>query len=188
MSGEAEAIRRGGIRRGSPPRVGVWIPALAMRGLFAAVSLVLCGTLLSSSLWIAIAVILTAVAVARPRLLAPWALILLLGASLLWRTPSATDWRFFVLLAGLHLLHVLGCQLLVLPWRGRLQLRSLGGVLLRFLAIQAPSQLLAWAALLLFAPHGAVGIGLPALGAVAAVALVALAAVLIRPLLARSRE
>ncbi len=186
------ARKRGGERVEYSPRIGGWVPGLAVHGLFVLVVIALCTALFSYGLWIAIVGILTAIAVVWPRLLAPWALILLFGASVLWRTPSAGDWHFFVLLAGLHLLHVLGSQMLTVPWRSRLQVRSLGGVLFRFLAIQAPCQLVSWGTLLLFAPHGLA----PAAplwarigaGVLAALALLALVIVLTRPMIRRASD
>jgi hypothetical protein len=172
----------------NPPnaRFGPWVPALAIRAAFVLLSVDLSTTVFSYGLWITLGIMLTAIAVGAPKLLAPWVLIVFYGGSLLWRAPSATDWRFFVLLAGLHLMHVLGSQMLVLPWRSRVQLRVAGAVLLRFAIIQVPCQAVSWAALTLFAPRGLVSISVPVVGVLGIVGLVALVLVLVGPMVRRS--
>jgi hypothetical protein len=167
-------------------RFGPWVPALTIRAAFVLLSIDLSTTLFSYGLWITLGIMLTAIAVGAPRLLAPWVLILFYGGSLLWRAPSATDWRFFVLLAGLHLMHVLASQMLVLPWRSRVQLRVAGAVLLRFAIIQVPCQVVSWAALTLFAPRGLVSISFPVVGVIGIAGLLTLVLVLVAPMVRRS--
>ena len=58
-----------------------------------------------------------------------------------------------MLLAGVHLLHVLAALTLGLPWRSWIQPSVFTRPLLRFVAIQIPVQLLAVVTLLLLAPN-----------------------------------
>ena len=52
----------------------------------------------------------------RPRTLLAWVLILYLAIGRLAHHASLS-WQFLVLLAGVHLLHILGMLALELPWR-----------------------------------------------------------------------
>jgi hypothetical protein len=107
-----------------------------------------------------------------------------LAASQLTRDPAPLDWRFMLLLAGLHLLYVLAAQLRQLPWRIRVQLAALAQPLGRFVAIQLPVQLIAIAVLALLAPtsDGDRRLVVPALGIAGAVALLLTALLLVVPL------
>jgi hypothetical protein len=67
-----------------------------------------------------------------------------LGAAL-W---TGLDWRLLVLMAGLHLLHVLAMLSLQLPVRSWVQPAVFIAPLRRFVAIQIPSQVIAILALL----------------------------------------
>jgi hypothetical protein len=70
--------------------------------------------------------------------------------------PAALSWQLLVLLAGVHLLHVLATLALGLPWRSWIHPSAFTRPLLRFVSIQIPVQLLAVVTLLLLAPtaHG----------------------------------
>jgi hypothetical protein len=70
--------------------------------------------------------------------------------SQLWREPSVTDLAFYLLLGGVHLLHLLGGLTRLLPWMGRMQVGALVRPLRRFVLIQAAAQVAAISALLVF--------------------------------------
>jgi len=136
------------------PVTGARIPGFAVR-----VALMITGALLTVvgygvSGWLAVGIVLSVASAWLPRYLLGWALILFLAAGQLAREP-ALNWRLLVLLAGLHLLHVLAMLALELPWRAWVQPAVFQAPLQRFLVIQAPSQLLAILALLLLAPSHA---------------------------------
>jgi hypothetical protein len=118
-------------------------------------------------------------------------LLLVLGLSQLWRTPSAHDVTFYVLLASVHLLHVLGSYLRLFPRHARLQMAALVGPLRRYVLVQAVVQPLAVGVLSAFAggARGARGAGgVPGLSIAAAAALAVVAALLARGLwMARRR-
>lgn len=163
--------------------MGPWIPAGVFRAALGAVGILLCLQRLPWGFWTAVGFALTAAAVAVPRVPTAWCLLLLLAATQLFEQPAPQDGRFFLLLAGLHLLHVLAAQALALPWRGRVQLAVLRRPLLRFVAVQVPVQVAAFGALALLAPGagGAAATVLPAVGIAGAAALVLLTVVLSRP-------
>jgi hypothetical protein len=167
------------------PEIGGWIPGSVLRAALGVVGVLLCLDRFPQGFWFVVGLVLTGAAVAVPQWLTAWALLLLLGASQVLAQPSPHDGRFFLLLAGLHLLHVIAAQTLALPWRGRVQLAVLRRPLLRFVAIQAPVQAVAVAALTLLAPRpdGGASIVLPAVGVAGAGALVVITVLLIVPLL-----
>ena len=130
--------------------------------------------------WLVVGSMLSVAAAWSPRYLLGWALILFLAAGQLARHP-ALSWQLLVLLAGLHLLHVLAMLALEVPWRDWVQPAVFAAPLVRFLVIQVPSQLLAVLALLLLAPgHNGhrpltvTGFGVIGAGAVAGLALLLL--------------
>lgn len=157
------------------PHVGGW----AVRAAFAAVALALSFIRYPDALWLA-CILLIALAVCVPRSLMAWVLILVLAASQIGHEP-VWDVGFVVLLAGLHLLHVLAAPMLVIPVRARVQLSIFRRPLLRFLTIQVPVQAAAAAALLLWQPDSELAIPLAAVAG--GVALVILTLTLIIPLL-----
>jgi hypothetical protein len=108
-----------------------------------------------------------------------WGLLLVLGLSQVSREPSVTDLTFYLLLAGVHLLHVLGGLARVLPWAGRMQVGALVQPIQRFVLVQAVAQPAAVGALLAF--DGGPGT-IPGLSIVAAATVGAIAAVLVRRL------
>jgi len=161
----------------SPPPLdfstgGARIPGVTVRAV-----LVLAGAVLSVITygvggWTGFGVALSLLAAWLPRYLVGWGLILFLAAGRLAQHP-ALSWQFLVLLAGLHLLHVLATLTVELPWRSWVQPSVLTAPLRRFVAIQIPTQLLAVAVLLLLAPgHGGHRpLALAAVGLVGVVAL-----------------
>jgi hypothetical protein len=177
---------------GTPVRVrarvraamGPWLPAVVVRVALGVVGALLCLERLPPGFWLVAGLGLLAAAVAVPRWATAWVLLLLLAGTQLLEPPSAEDGRFFLLLAGLHLLHVLAAQALALPWRARLQAAILRPPLLRFAAVQIPVQAVAFAALALLAPGpDGVRAALPALGIAGGAALVVVTVLLASPLL-----
>ena len=134
------------------PAADARIPALAVR-----LTLAIVGTLLSllvygSSAWLAVGIIFSLLAAWAPEYLLGWAVIVFLALGELNRS-AGLSWQLLVLIAGVHLLHVLATFTLGLPWRSWIQPRAFTQPLRRFLMIQIPVQLLAVATLLLLAPN-----------------------------------
>jgi hypothetical protein len=165
--------------------VGVQVPGFVVRAAVAVVGAPLCFVCYQPAFWITVGLVLAGLAVIYPQRLAAWVLILFLGASRLPHHSSPLQWQFFVLLAGLHLLHLLAAQTLEFPWRGSVQLAVFRRPLLRFLAIQIPVQALAVVALAVLAPrpNGSRHVTLAAFGIVGALALVMVTLALAVPLL-----
>lgn len=136
--------------RASAPSIGAWVPTAAIHIAFLVVAIGLCVLVLDSVFWRGVGLLIALVATLAPHVVAPWWLLFVLGLSQLWRTPSATDVAFYVLLAGVHLLHVLGGIARLLPWNGRIQVAALVRPLRRFALIQAVSQVVAVGALMAF--------------------------------------
>jgi hypothetical protein len=164
------------------PGVGARIPALAVRVVFAVAGVLLTLDDYGLSGWLAVGIVLSFAAAWAPQQLLGWGLILFLAAGRLLQ-HSSLSWQFLVLLAGLHLLHVLGMLALELPWRSWVQPAVFVAPLRRFLAIQVPTQSLAVLTLLLLAPgtHGHRPVTVAALTVVGAVALAGLALLLVGP-------
>lgn len=117
---------------------------------FCVVAIGTCAIVLKPGFWHAIGVGLAIASTFLPhRVPAGW-LLLILGASQLARTPSATDPRFYVLLAGLHLLQLLSGFNQVLPWHGRIEAAALVRPFRRFALVQLFAQSGAGLALWLF--------------------------------------
>ena len=164
------------------PAAGARIPGFAVRAVF-----VIAGVLLSLvdyglTGWLAVGIVLSVAAAWSPQYLLGWALILFLAAGRLAH-HAGLSWQFLVLLAGLHLLHVLAMLALELPWRSWVQPEVFVAPLRRFLVIQVPTQLLAILALLLLAPSpdGHRPLTVAGFGVVGAVALAGLALLLVGP-------
>jgi hypothetical protein len=162
------------------PAADAWVPGAAVRGGLACLGVTLTLVVFGTSGWLAVGIILALVAAWAPDTLTAWLLIvfLVLGQLAHHATWSA---EFLVLLAGLHLVHVLATLTVELPWRSWVQPAVFLAPLRRFLAIQIPSQLLALAALLL-APtaHGHRPVTLTGAGVIGGAALAGLALVLFR--------
>lgn len=138
----------------APPdlsHAGARIPSVVVRVVFAIAGVLLSLVAYWPTGWLAVGIVLSVVVAWSPQHLLGWVLILFLAASRLAHQPGLS-WRFLVLLAGLHLLHLLAMQILELPWRSWAQLAVFIPPLRRFVAIQVPTQLLAVGALLLLAP------------------------------------
>ena len=147
---------------------------------------VLVGALLSlvvygTSGWLAIGVLLSLLAAWQPRYLLAWVLIAFLAVGQLDHSAALT-WQLLVLLAGLHLLHVIASLTLLLPWTAWVEPAVFTRPMLRFAAIQLPTQVFAAVALLLLAPnsHGHRPLTVPVFAVIGAVALAALAVLLLR--------
>lgn len=136
--------------RASMPDIGPSVPTATLHLLFFVVGAGLCLLALESPLWLAIGLFIAIAGMLVPHLMPTWWLILLLGLSPLGREPSVSDVVFYLLLAGVHLLHVLGSLTRLLPWDGRMQVVALAPSLRRFVFVQAVVQPMAVAALFAF--------------------------------------
>jgi len=153
--------------------MGRSVPVATLHVAHVIIAAVLCVLVLEGPLWRAVGLALLLAGAFAPGRISPWWLLLALAASQLRRTPSATDPTFYLLLAGVHLLHVLASLTRLLPWRGRLEVRALVGPLWRFAMVQMVSQAVAVGALLAFRGERGAWPGLPivAAGLLAVVAL-----------------
>jgi hypothetical protein len=179
------ADQRGAARLLIVPQLGPRVPGFVPRLALAVVGVLLTVLCYSLPVWIVIGLTLTAFAAVLPRRLGAWALLLFLGASRLPHGTSPLGWQFLVLLAGLHLLHVIATQTLEIPPRCWVQLAVFRRPLLRFLAVQVPAQLVAALVLLLLAPdsHGHRPATLPFFGVLGTAALLVVTLLLAVPLL-----
>ena len=152
------------------------VPAVVVRTALAIAGVLMCLVDFVPSSWLVVGIALSLAAALIPRLLLGWALISFLAAGQLAHHPSLS-WRFLVLVAGLHFLHLLASLALELPWRGRIQLLMFNAPLRRFVVIQVPTQLLAVLALWLLAPEqgGHRPVTFAAVAVVGAIALVGVA-------------
>ncbi len=162
--------------RSALPSVNARIPAASIRAAFVVVGALLCLVVYGPSGLPVVGIALSVAAALAPQYLLGWVLILFLAVGQLTHR-EALSWRFLVLLAGVHLLHVLSMWLLALPWRSRVQPGVFVRSALRYLAIQVPAQLLAVLALVLLAPspNGHRPLTVAGFATVGAVALVGLA-------------
>lgn len=160
MSGRAHVTRL----RVAIPHIGPSLPTAALPLLFLSVAAALCLLVLSHPAFLALGLLLALLAVLAPSHVPSWWLLLLLGLSQFWREPSATDAVYYLLLAGLHLLHLLGSLARQLPWNGRIQVGVLAGPLRRYLLVQAVVQPVTASALVAFGsgPGGVAGLSLVA--------------------------
>jgi hypothetical protein len=164
-----------------PPAADARIPALVIRAALATVGILLTLVVYGTSHWLAVGVPFSLLAAWTPEYLLSWMVIVFLAVGELAR-PAGLTWQLLVLIAGVHLLHLLGMLALALPRRSYLQPRAFERPLLRFVAIQIPVQALAVVALLLLAPNaqGQRPLTVAAFQIVGAVALAALALLLLR--------
>jgi hypothetical protein len=164
------------------PAAGARIPGIAVRAAFAITGAVLALVDYGPNGWLAFGIVLSVAAAVAPETLIGWLVILFLMVGQLARHADLT-WRFLVLLAGLHLLHVLASLALELPWRSCIQPAVFVAPLRRFVLIQIPTQLLAVCALLLLAPShdGHRPLTIAAFAVVGGAALAGLAVLLVRP-------
>lgn len=164
------------------PGAGARVPALAVRAALVLVGLALCVLDYGLNGWLAIAICLAVGAAWAPDSLLGWALILFLALGR-FTHHAALSWQFLLLLAGVHLLHVLAMLTLELPLRSWVQPAIFVAPLIRFISIQVPAQALAIVALLLLAPsadgHRPLTVG--PLAVIGTFALTWLAVLLLKP-------
>lgn len=131
------------------------VRAVSLRVAVAVLGVLLTLAVYGTDGWLAVGIPFSVLAAWVPEYLLGWALIVFLALGELDRSPGLS-WRLLVLLAGVHLLHLLGMLTLGLPWRSWVQPRVLLRLVRRFVAIQIPVQLTAVVLLLLLAPdaHG----------------------------------
>lgn len=165
-------------------RIAHGIPSATVHIGVGAVAVLLSMATVTVPFWLIVALALAVAAAAAPRLHMAWALMVLLAFAQLSHPPLLTDWRPYVLMAGLHLLHVLASMSLAVPLRGRIALSVLGRTLRRYLVIQLLAQGLLIIVLALLTPAGVHAVWLAPVGAAA---LVACAATLVLPIV-RDRE
>jgi hypothetical protein len=158
------------------------IPAVVFR-----VALALVGALLSLvdyhlSGWLTLGILISLGAAVFPQQLVGWGLILFLAVGQLARHPGLS-WQLLVLIAGLHLLHILAMFSFDLPVRSWIDPAICARPLLRFITIQVPTQALAVIALLALAPRadGHRPVTVAAFALIGAAALAGLALLLLRP-------
>jgi hypothetical protein len=171
--------------KAAPPALshgGAWIPSIAVHAALAITGALLTYVDYGLTGWLVAGVVLSVVVAWVPQHLFGWVLILFLAAGRLAHHPGVS-WQFLVLLAGLHLLHVLSMLSLELPWRSRVQPMVFVAPLRRFIAIQVPTQLLAVLALVVLAPRpdGHRPLTVAGFSAVGALAMAGLALLVTRP-------
>lgn len=160
------------------PQIGHWVPTATVHLAFLGVSVGLCALVLDDFRLVG-GLLLAVTGTFVPHFVPRWCVIILLALSQLWREPSVTDPVFYLLLAGVHLLHVTGSLAALMPWRGRMQTVAFVRPLRRFVLVQIVVQATAVATLLSFGGgHGSV----PGLSILAALVLGAMAAGLGRAL------
>jgi hypothetical protein len=158
------------------PRIGHAVPASVVRAVMALVVLGLSFGVVGWQPLLALALLLSIATLVFPRAPAAWILAALLAILSLGPIGVAPGWKFFVALAGVHLLHLIGMTLSWLPGSGPVQLRVIGRLLRGFVLIQVPAQLVAYLVLNLLAGAGAAAFTSPLFGLVAAVGLATLVA------------
>jgi hypothetical protein len=173
------------VERAPLPTIGARVPGVVPRIALGLVGLALVPLDVPAGFFWVLGAVLAIVAALRPSVLTAWALILLVGLAWFWQDGRALDWRFFALLAGVHVLHALAALCVVLPVRGRVQLAVFRRPLVRLVVIQLPVQA---AGAILAIVGGARG-ALPFAAIVGGAALLALVLVLVVPMLGeRARE
>jgi hypothetical protein len=165
------------------PSVGPRAPGVVARLMPAVVGAPLCVVAYQQPALLGVALALLVLMVVRQHPPALWVFIVLLAGSRLQHHHASLEWRFFVLLFGLHLVDVLKRVAMAVPLRGWLQLAVLRRPLLRFMVIQLAVQPVSAVALWLLAPdaHGR-PLTFAFFGVLGAVALVVVTLVLVTPL------
>lgn len=150
--------------RASVPNIGPSIPTATVPLLCLTVAAGLCLLMLPSPSLVALGLLLALLGTLASNQVSTWLLLLMLGLSQLWRDPSATDVVYYLLLAGVHLLHVLSSLARLLPCNGRMQVGTLARPLRRYVLVQAVVQPVAAGALLAFSrgPGGVAGMSMVA--------------------------
>jgi hypothetical protein len=171
------------------PSEGVTVSVTTVRIVVGLVLAGLCFGILRTPLQLAIGLALAAASLAFPKIPAAWGLAILLAVAVLGSFHSAPDWRFFVVLAGAHVLHLFGLMLIWLPINGRIQLRLLGLMLRSYLIVQLPTQLVAFVLLSVLSGNSVTAaLTSPLFGLLAALALVCLVVVVLVPIVRGARE
>lgn len=162
------------------PAADARIPAIVVRIALATVGILLTLVVYGTSGWLTVGLIFSLLSAWAPEYMLSWAMIVFLALGELAR-PAGLTWQLLVLIAGVHLLHLLGMLALALPWRSLLQPRIFERAAVRFVAIQIPVQVLGVVALLLLGPdaHGQRPLTVGAFTIAGAVALAALALLLL---------
>jgi hypothetical protein len=164
------------------PEVGRSVRASVIRLAIAAVCVGLSFAIIGLQPLLAVALFLSLAALVFPKTPAAWALAILLAAFSLGAFGAAPSWKFFVVLAGAHLLHVIGMTLAWLPVGGPVQLRVIGRLLRPYLIIQVPAQLLSLLVLTVLSGRPVVSaLTSPVFGVVAAVGFVLLVVFVVIP-------
>lgn len=185
MSGEVPVTHRRALHTvsdaaspsASAPAIGAWVPTATVHIAFLAVATGLCLLVLEPPFWRAVGLLLAVTGTLVPSRVSPGWLLLVLALSQLGREPSATDIVFYLLLAGVHLLHLLSSLAMGLPRHGRIQVIALLPPFRRFVLIQAFVQAVAAGALRIVSGGGGTVSGLSIL---AAAMIATVAAVLAR--------
>lgn len=128
------------------------IPGVAIRATFMIVGALLSLDVYGLNGWLVVGVVLCVAAMLAPQLLLGWGMILFLAAGQLAHR-AALSWRFMVLLAGLHALHILAMWVLEVPVRSWVQPGVFVAPFRRFIVIEIPLQLFAVISLLVLGPH-----------------------------------
>lgn len=126
------------------------VPTAALHVAFLVAAAGLCFAVLPSPFWRSVGLLLVIVGTISSTVVRTWWLLFLLGMSQLTREPSPSNPVFYLLLAGVHLLHVLGSVARLVSWRGRLQLRSCVLPFRRILLVQLVVQPVSAGVLLVF--------------------------------------
>jgi hypothetical protein len=165
------------------PVIGRSVPVSIVRLILAVVMVALCFAVIGWQLMLAVGLLVAIVTLIFPTTPAAWLLAGLLAIFALGGYGQFPDWKFFVVLAGAHLLHLAGMTLRWLPVSGPVQLRVLGRILWTFVVIQVPAQLVSLLVLALLAGRSVVAtLTSPAFGIVAAVGLVLLVVAVVVPI------
>ena len=147
--GELPTLRRLRAPTDLPARAP--IPGAAVRLALVAVAVALALLVYGPHGWFYVGVLLALLAASVPDYMFGWLLILFLALGELGHR-AVLDWRILVLIAGVHMLHILAGLSYVVPWRSWLSPVALLAPLRRFVVIQVPCQLIAVGALELLAP------------------------------------
>lgn len=151
------------------PSAGARLSGVVLRAALALLGMPLSVTAVGVSGWLVVGVALSLGAAWLRRHLLGWVLILFLAAGQLAR-EATLSWRLLILLAGIHLVHVLSLELPARSWIGPWALLP---SLRRLVRIQIPAQLTAINALLLLGAgsHGHRPVALPEFTLIGALAL-----------------
>lgn len=136
--------------RTAVPVMGPWVPTATLHLVFLGVAAGLCLLVLKDPFWLGAGLLLAFAGTFASNVVPKWCVLLLLGLSQFWREPLVTDVVFYLLLAGVHLLHVIGGLSRQMPWRGRMQRGALVRPFQQFVFVQVVVQAVAVGALLAF--------------------------------------